>query len=121
MVNVSAQVIDYNKEARLVAVHVIEKNVGKIPIKLKKNALTVTIKKIPESQPLGYIDVDKQPVFYENKDFLKRYDEQTQIDPDVEFEEVELFALPRGLYRIEATVYLPIDDLVNGFTVLEVK
>lgn len=122
VVSVSAQVIDYKKEARLVAVHVIEKNNGKVPIELNKDALTVTIKKIPESQPFGYVDVDKQPMLYENKDFLQRYGDGVEVDPGVEFEEVELFSLPRGLYRIEATVALPnSDDLVNGFAVLEVK
>lgn len=120
-VGVSAEAFENNKETRLLAVHVTEKNVGKVPIHLDGNALTVQIKKIPENVAAGYIDVDKQPVQFEKKDFLKRYEEETEIDAGTEFEEVEYFAVPPGLYRIEATVLLGENDSVNGFATVDVK
>lgn len=108
---------------RRVAIYISEKNVGKAPIELDGNSLKVTIKRISDSRFSGFLDLDKQPVAYENKDFLKRYGpEGTVIDPGVEYQDVELVDLPFGIYHIEATVTLPqIEDFANGMTILNVN
>jgi hypothetical protein len=120
-VHVNAETFDYSAISRLVAIHVKEQNVGKIPVMLNGNGLKITIKKIPDGLKNGYANIDKLPVLYEQKDFLRRY-EEVQLDPGVEFEEVETFLLEPGTYHIEATVYMEgTDDDVNGIAVIRVK
>ena len=128
-VNVCAQVVDKGKDAqgrskqsRLIAIYITEKNVGKVPIELDENALKVTIKRIPETRSSGFISIDKQPVSYENKDYLKRYGKEgTVIDPGVEYTDVELVDLPFGTYHIEAKIDLrETSDFTNGIAIFDV-
>lgn len=52
--------------------HIHEKNVGKIPITLAKDALSLTVKRIPDGLKLGYVEMDKLPTVYTVKNLFER-------------------------------------------------
>ena len=116
----SAQTFDYTKDGKVLLVNIHEKNVGKIPILLAKDALNLTVKRIPDGLKLGYVDMDKLPVTYAVKSLLARYDEETYLGAGTEFRDVAQLIVAPGLYHVEATLRLPDGDTVNDTTVLSV-
>jgi hypothetical protein len=101
---------------RLLVVRIRDKNVGKVPIPLAKDALTITLKRVPGALKAGRIDINKQQVLYADKSF-----EETDLEPGVEMEDVREFVIPPGLYHIEATLDLPDGDFINDVTVENVS
>jgi hypothetical protein len=117
---VSAQATAYDQTTRLLLVRVREKNVGKIPVILDPEALKLVVKKIPDGLSPGYIDMDKQPVLFDDALF-KKYDDGVELSPGAEYEDVAQLVVAPGLYHIEATLSLPDDDMVDGVTVQRVE
>src|SRR5260370_40491590 len=69
---VSTQTVAYSKDARLLVVHIREKNGGKVPVTVEPAALTLTVKKVPDSLAPGYVKMDSQPALFEEKHLLGR-------------------------------------------------
>lgn len=122
-VRVSTEVVNYHKTDQLLVVHIREKNVGKVPVHLKPDALLLTVKKIPESFAIGYIDTDTVvPVLFEVRDIFKRYGKEVWLDAGVEFQDVATFVVKPGLYHTEAKIILgEKEDWVNGIAVTRVE
>lgn len=118
---VSTEISAYSKDARLLVVHIREKNVGKVAVELGPKALSLAVKKIPESVSKGFIDMDKQPTVLEVRDLFKRYDRGTYMGPGSEFEDVAQFVVPPGLYNVEATLSLADGDTVNDVAFRKVE
>ena len=118
---VSTEVSTYNTDTRLLVVRVREKNVGKVAVELGPKALSLVVKKIPESVTKGFIDMDKQPAVFEARNLFKRYDEGAYMGPGSEFEDVAQFVVPPGLYNVEATLSLADGDAVNDVAFRKVE
>jgi hypothetical protein len=118
---VSAQTFPYSKDARLLSVRIREKNPGKVRIELEPNALSLTVKKIPDGLKPGYVDIDEQPAVLKQNALFERYGEGVELEPGVEFEDVAEFVIEPGLYHIEATLALPECETVNSIAVHRVE
>ena len=113
-----------SKDQRLLLVHVHPKNAGKVPIYLRKpDDLRVKVKRIPEQGLSGVIDVDRLPKPVAEIDgMLKRYGDEYELDPGVEFDEVASFVLPLGLYHVEAELSFGKEgDTVGDQEIVELK
>lgn len=111
----STQVLEYNQDERLLVVHVRDKNVGKIPIPLAKDSLTVTVKRIPDTLKPGHVDMGKQPALFVDKSL-----EETDLEPAVEQDDLREFVISPGLYYVEGTLDLPDGDFINDAAVASV-
>jgi hypothetical protein len=110
---VSTQVVAYSEDKRLLVVHIQEKNVGKVPIKIDRDALTLTVKKIPQSLGPGYVKIDGQPALFQEKHMLRRYDEGLYLSPGTEQHDVAEFVVLPGIYSVEAVFSLPDGDTIG--------
>ncbi len=117
---VSSQVAAYNQNTRLLSVRVSQKNVGKVPVYADRNGLALVIKRIPDGQAVGYLDMEKQPVLFKNAMF-KRYDDGVELSPGAEYEDVSQFVVAPGTYYVEAPLSLPEEEEVNGVVVQRVE
>jgi hypothetical protein len=120
-VSVSTEVFAYSQDARLLTVHVHEKNIGRVPVLLGSDALSLIVKRVPDGLKVGYVDMDKEPPTYEEKDIFKRYTDGVELGASSEFQDVSEFVVRPGLYHIEATLALPDGDTVNDATVQRVE
>jgi len=114
---VSAQSLAYGKDMRLLTVHVREKNVGKVPVSFGPHALTLVVKKVPDSLPSGYVDIDRQPALFTVKNLLK---DETYLGVGAEFQDVAEFVVPLGTYDVEASLLLPDGDVVGDVAIQKV-
>jgi hypothetical protein len=119
-IRLTTGVTAYNQTTRLLSVRVSQKNVGKVPVYADQHGLSVILKRIPDGQPVGYLDMEKQPVLYKNE-MLKRYDEGVELSPGAEYEDLAQFVVAPGNYYVEATLSLPNDEDVNGVAVQTVE
>jgi hypothetical protein len=110
---VSTQTVPYNKDTRLLVVHIREKNVGKIPVQIKPDALTLTVRKLPDALSPGYIKTDSKPALFEEKHLLARYPEGLYLSPGTEQEDIAQFVVAPGLYTVEAVFALTDGDTVS--------
>jgi hypothetical protein len=108
----TTQVFSYNSDERLLVVHIRTKNVGKVKIRLRKNALKITVKRVPGMLQAGRIDMDKQRALYVDNSSV-----ETDLEPGVELEDVSEFVIAPGTYHIDATLDLPDGDFINDVTV----
>src|SRR5260370_35275181 len=102
---VSTQAVAYSKDARLLVVHIREKNVGKVPVTVEPDALILTVKKVPDSLAPGYVKMDSQSALFEEKHLL-RLDNGLYLSPATEQEDVAEFAVSPGMYTLNARVLL---------------
>lgn len=116
VITLTTQVFAYNKDGRLLVVHIRDKNVGKVLIPLEKDALKVTVKRVPDSLKPGRVDMGKQPATYVDKSM-----EETDLEAGAEQEDVAEFIVPPGLYHIEAVIDLPDGDFISDVTVENVS
>lgn len=119
VMKVSVEVLPYDADKRLLVVHALPHNVGKVSIDVGY-PMSITIKRIPEGEGSGYIDRDKLPPLFEAKNIIQRY-AGYQLDPGVEFEEVEPFVVPAGAsYIVEAVLGLKKDEEVGATQLVHV-
>jgi len=118
---VSAEVLPYGKETRLIVLHVHERNVGKVPVELGPDALTITAKRVPEGAALGFIDLDSQPVVFEKKDLFKKYNEGIWLSPGADFQDAVPFVVAPGTYYVEGDLALSDGDFVNDILIQRVE
>ncbi|WP_416053145.1 hypothetical protein [Cupriavidus basilensis] len=120
LMKVSAEVLPYDRGRQLLVVHARPSNLGKVSIDVR-HPISIAIKRIPEGAGLGHIDRDKLPVAFEVKDITEGY-EGYQLDPGVEFEEVESFVVPAdATYIVEAILNLDADTQVGASQVVRVE
>jgi hypothetical protein len=118
---VSAESVAYDHDLRLLIVRIREKNVGKVPISLSADALSLSVKRIPEGLKQGFLDMDKQPPVFNRKRLLKQYEEGDYLGVGAEFEDVAELLVTPGLYHIEGILDLPDRDYVNDVAVVRVE
>jgi hypothetical protein len=117
---VSAQTFSYSKDARILLVRIRQKNVGKVPVSLDSDALSLTVKKISEGLKVGSVNMDTQAPLFEVNAF-KSYEDGVELSPGAEYEDIAEFVVEPGLYHMEASLALPDDDVVNNVAVLRVE
>lgn len=110
---VSTQAGPYSKDARLLVVRIREKNVGKVPVLVNRDALTLTVKRIPDTLTSGYVKMDGQPTLFEEKQLLRRYGDGLYLSPGTEGEDMAEFVVAPGMYTVEATFLLTDGDTVS--------
>jgi hypothetical protein len=108
-ISVSADVLPYDSDRRLLIVHVKPKNVGKVPFELdggKQGDIDVLVKVIPPKMDSGHIDADKlslPPPNFTARDIVSRYKGGYVLEPGIEYDEIETFVVPKGTtYLISA-------------------
>jgi hypothetical protein len=111
---VSTQVAPYNQDARLLIVHVREKNVGKVPLELSKDAMILSVKRVPDTHALGYVNMDALAALFEEKHILGG--EDIYLSPGAEQEDVAAFILVPGTYDIKANFSLSDGDVTSHNT-----
>ena len=123
---VKTEYIPYEGNKKLLVVHVTEKNVGKVPVYLSKDALTLTLKKLPANHAVGYVDTEKlEPLFPPVRNIYEKYGREVEIDAGTVFEDVATFVVDDGIYQVEAELSLGKDsnnegNTVNGVAVIKV-
>jgi hypothetical protein len=121
-VSVSAEAFPYSKDARFVVVRIHQKNIGKIPIYLHSDSLSVRVKRVPEALKSGYEDMDKQESTYETSAVWARSGAGgIELSAGVELDDMAQFVVEPGLYHIEAYMKIPDYDYVTAFTVIRVQ
>lgn len=102
---------------RLLVLHIVPKNVGKIPLESAPR-FDVCINPLPEVMATGTVvepqqrlDTGKQQCRWQIN-VLRRYTDGYFVDPGTDYEEVEAIALPPGLYQVE--VELDADNDPHG-------
>jgi hypothetical protein len=99
-------------------VRVREKNVGKVPVTYGAKALTLVVKRVPDSLAAGYVDMDRQPALFTVKNLLK---DETILGAGTEFDDVAPFVVPLGTYDIEASLLLSDGDMVGDIAIQKVE
>lgn len=109
---VSTQVAAYSQDARLLIVHIREKNVGKVPLELKPDAMILTVKRVPDSHVPGYISMGTRAALFQEKHLLGG-EAGPYISPGAEQEDVAAFVVPPGIYAVEAKFSLSDGDTAS--------
>jgi hypothetical protein len=105
----------------LVIVYVKPKNIGKVPIEIAGDGITLTLKEIPKDAKVGHIDMEKIPTTLNLPNLVKKY-EGYLLEPGVTFNEVETFILPHGkTYLIEVAMDLGDEFDVGSYQVVQIK
>ncbi|ALS65509.1 hypothetical protein EGJ54_24510 [Pandoraea apista] len=104
---VSASVLPYDTDHRLLVVRVKPGNVGRVPLDISDQPMSIAIKEIPAGHETGYVNRDDLKPLYVAQNIIGRYKGGYELDPGVEFDEVEPFVVPAGrTYVVEATLSL---------------
>ncbi len=125
-ISVSADVLPYDDDRRLLVVHVRPKNVGKVPIELDggtKGDIDVEIKALPPKLPDGRFDSDKLPIKFSAKNIVSKYAGGYVMEPGIDYDEIEVFVVPRKttyIVRAEMDHYDedPEDEVEASFAVV---
>lgn len=126
-ISVSAEILPYDNERRLLVVHVKPRNPGKVPIELdggKKGDIDVLVKSFPTGLASGLVDHDKLPTVYRAHNIVSRYEGGYVMEPGIDYDEVKTFIVPKGttyLVNVEMDHYddTP-DDEVDASAVVKV-
>ncbi|ANJ73560.1 hypothetical protein K6V72_24150 [Ralstonia insidiosa] len=119
LMKVAIEVLPYDEGKQLLVVHVKPSNLGKTPINLRL-PISVAVRRIPDGAQSGHIDREKLPVVFEAKNIIQGYGGY-QLDPGVEFDEVEPFLVPVGAaYVVEAVLNLDKDTEVAAAQIVRV-
>ncbi|MGG1944692.1 hypothetical protein AB1286_07775 [Trinickia sp. NRRL B-1857] len=127
-ISVTADVMPYDGDRRLLLVHVRPKNAGKVPIELdggKEGDIKITVGELPATLPDGPVDADKLPVQFSVPNFVERYSGGYVMEPGIAYDELVPFVVPKGrtyFVRAEMTHYddSP-DDEVDGSYIVKVE
>ncbi|MFL9898562.1 hypothetical protein PQR71_10390 [Paraburkholderia fungorum] len=101
--SVSADVLPYDDDRRLLVVHVRPKNAGKVPIELdggKNGDIDVEVKVLPPKLPNGHLDPDKLPVKFSAPNIVSVYKGGYVMEPGIDYDEIETFVVPKGATHI---------------------
>ncbi|KVD23146.1 hypothetical protein [Burkholderia ubonensis] len=127
-ISVTADVMPYDDDRRLLLVHVHPKNAGKVPIELDggtKGDIKITVAAVPAKLPDGPVDTDKLPAQFTVPNFVSRYSGGYVMEPGIDYDELLPFVVPKGksyLVRAEMTHYDDSsDDEVDGSCVVKVE
>lgn len=92
---VSTEVLQYTEDYRLLLIHVKPKNIGKVPVTPGKDGLIVSIYKFPSDRKPGPVGLDSLPAIHKT-DVLKKFTDGYELEPGVEYDEVEALIVPKG-------------------------
>ncbi|KVN23892.1 hypothetical protein WJ63_19340 [Burkholderia pyrrocinia] len=105
-ISVSADVLPYDDDRRLLVVHVRPKNAGKVPIELgggKRGDIDVEVKVLPPKLANGHLDLGKVPVSFPARNIVSRYEGGYVMEPGIDYDEIETFVVPkRATYIVRA-------------------
>ena len=120
-IGVSAEVLDYGKDTRLLVVHLTPKNIGKVPIEVTGDGLSIAVTKLPADAKVGRMEVDKLKPDYTAPHIERKYGGYT-LEPGVELDETETFVVPSdAAYLVEGEMDLGDDWTVGKSMVIRVK
>jgi hypothetical protein len=108
-ITVSAEVLPYDADRRLLVVHVKPKNAGRVPVELDggaKGDIDVFVKTFPAGLDSGRVNQDKLPVAFSARNIVSKY-KGYDMEPGIDYDEVETFIVPK------ATTYLVYTEMDN--------
>ena len=124
-VNLSAETLPYDSNNRILVVHTKIKNLGKVPVDPDEGGITLQLKKVPPSMQVGPVELKNiNPIYSIN--IGKKYDDDYELEPGVEFDEQESFVLPKDdTYYANAEIdfgeYKGDKLFVNGEVYISIK
>lgn len=105
-ISVTAEVMPYDDERRLLVVHIRPRNLGKVPIELlggTRGDISVDIKALPSKSPNGYLDLEGVPVTFAAHNIVSGFNGGYVMEPGIDYDEIKTFVVPRGVtYVIRA-------------------
>jgi hypothetical protein len=112
IINVSAEVLPYNNDSRLLVTHIKPDNVGVVPVELTGGKIggdiSITISKIPPDLSQGRIEASKLSQLYGIKSLVAENDGSYIIEPHARYDDVRVFVVPKGqTYFIHTEMVLP--------------
>ncbi|CAJ9528867.1 Uncharacterised protein [Burkholderia pseudomallei] len=127
-ISVTADVMPFDNDRRLLLVHVRPKNAGKVPIELDggtKGDIKITVASLPPKLPDGPVDTDKLPAQFTVPNFVSKYPGGYVMEPGIDYDELVPFIVPKAktyIVRAEMTHYddSP-DNEVDGSYIVKVE
>lgn len=120
-IGISTEVLDYGKDTSLLVVHLMPKNIGKVPIEVTGEGLSMTVTKLPADAKEGRMNLDKLKPDYNAPHIEKKYGGYV-LEPGVELDETEAFVVPsNNVYLIDGEVDLGDDWTVGKSAIVKVK
>lgn len=117
---ISTEVFPYDVNSSLVIVYIKPKNIGKVPIEITGDGITLTLKEIPKDVKVGHIDMEKITAIVYVPNLVKKYDGYF-LEPGVTLNEVETFILPHGkTFLVEVAMDLGDDFDVGSYHVVQI-
>ena len=117
---VSTEVLPYGEGTRLLVVHAKPKNLGKVPVEIKKTSFPLVVRAVPSTEKAGPIFLSKLPESFKI-DILQRFPEGYLLEPGVEYDEIFPVVVPLGLYSAEATLNLDAQYEVDHTVLVSVR
>lgn len=118
---ISTEVVKYSDENRLLLIHIKPKNIGKVLVTPGKDGLVLTVRKLPDDYKPGAVDLAKLSEVHK-VDVLKKYPEGYELEPGVEYDEVDALIVPKGtVYAVDAVMDLGDSSEVDQMHVVQVE
>ena len=118
---ISTEVVRYSDENRLLLIHIKPKNIGKVLVTPGKDGLVLTVRKVPDDYKPGTVDLDKLSEVCE-VNVLKKHPEGYELEPGVEYDEVEALIVPKGaIYAVDAVMDLGDSTEIDQMHVVQVE
>lgn len=114
---INTEIVNYSDEYQLLVIHVKPKNIGKVLVVPDKDGLVVTVREIPRNQQTGAINLENLPILH-SSDLLKKFTAGYELEPGVEYDEIETLVVPKGkIYAIKAVMDLGDNTEVDQVTI----
>lgn len=117
---IETEVFPYSDDTRLVIIHLKPHNIGKVPIEIEGDGLSLRITKYPKNAKVGLLNTESLKPDFLIKKIEQKYGAYV-LEPGVEFDEVVSYVLPVGdTYLLESSMDLGDDWEVEGYHTLKV-
>lgn len=118
---ISTEVVKYSDENRLLLIHIKPKNIGKVLVTPGKDGLVLTVRKFPGDYKPGAVDLDKLSEVH-RVNVLKKYPDGYELEPGVEYDEVDALIVPKGaVYAVDAVMDLGDNTEVDQMHIVQVE
>ena len=121
--SLSADIVPYSKDTRLVVLHAHPTNVGKVPVEIggdvPKTAFKILVSKIPADIAEAHVLEPERLQPIADINVLRHHPDGYVIEPENENDEVEAIPLAAGTYLVEARIDID-EDYFNVYKIVQV-
>lgn len=117
----STEVVKYSGDYRLLLIHAKPRNIGKVLVTPGKDGFLISVRKLPDELKPGVVDLKSLPEIY-RVNLLKRFPDGYEMEPGVEYDEVETLIVQKGgLYSVKAVMDLGDNTEVDQTTIVRAE